>query len=160
MVNLGAIAFFSNYKLTSSSGKHLEDTIHAHIVSLLYKFITSAKGCNDLSVGFGRGRERRRNDLSNNKNIKGKYHVRIHLRDVFGFAEHQEKATYGLGYNSTLTRNTDNAVLNIADATNIGKVKINASEWYVPHYTPSIQQTILSNQIEKKLPTELQASIC
>ena len=31
----------------------------------------------------------------NNKIIKGKYHVRIMLKDVFGFAEHQEKATYG-----------------------------------------------------------------
>ena len=26
------------------------------------------------------------------------------LKDVFGFAEHQEKATYGLGYKLTLTR--------------------------------------------------------
>ena len=30
--------------------------------------------------------------------IKGKYHVKIMLKDVFGFAEHQEKATYGVGY--------------------------------------------------------------
>ena len=44
--------------------------------------------------------------------------------------------------------------MNKADATNIGKIKI---EWYVPHHTPSIQQqTILSNQNLKKLPTELQ----
>ena len=157
LVNMGPIALFSNYKITTSSGKHLEEVSHAHIVSLMYKLITTAKGCDDLSIGFDRDRTRRRNDLTNNKNVKGKYHVGIYLKDVFGFAEHQEKATYGLGYKLTLTRNNDNAVLNKANATPDGKVKINAIEWYVPHYTPSMsQQTVLSNQIVNKIPTELQ----
>ena len=31
------------------------------------------------------------------------------LRYVFGFAEYQEKAFYGLGYQLTLTRNKDEA---------------------------------------------------
>ena len=35
LVNLGAIALFSILKLTTSSGKHLEDISHAHIVSLM-----------------------------------------------------------------------------------------------------------------------------
>ena len=157
LVNFGPIALFSSYKLTTSSGKHLEDVSHAHIVSLMYKLITTAKGCDDLSIGFDRDRTRRRNELTNNKNIKGKYHVRIYLKDIFGFAEHQEKATYGLGYKLTLTRNSDNAVLNKADATVLGKVKINAIEWYVPHYTARMsQQAVLSNQIVNKIPTELQ----
>ena len=34
---LGSIAIFSNYNLTTSSGKHLEDISHAHIVCLWYK---------------------------------------------------------------------------------------------------------------------------
>ena len=97
LVNLGPVALFSNYKLTTISGKHLEEVSHAHIVSLMYKLITTAKGCDDLSIGFDRNRDNRRNELTNNKNVKGKYHVRIYLKDVFGFAEHQEKATYGLG---------------------------------------------------------------
>ena len=157
LVNLGPVALFSNYKLTTMSGKHLEDVSHAHIVSLMYKLIPTAKGCDDLSIGFDRDRTRRRNELTNNKIIKGKYHVRIYLKDVFGFAEHQEKATYGLGYKLTLTRNTDNAVLNKADATNLGKGKNIAIEWYVPHYTASMsQQAVLSNQIVKKIPIELQ----
>ena len=157
LVNLCPVALFNNYKLTTSSGKHLEDVSHAHIVSLMYKLITTAKGCDDLSIGFDRDRTRRRNELTNNKNIKGKYHVRIYLKDVFGFAEHQEKATYGLGYKLTLTRNSDNAVLNEAAATVLGKVKIIAIEWYVPHYTASMsQQAVLSNQIVNKIPTELQ----
>ena len=157
LVNLGPIGLFSNYKLTTSSGKHLENIDHAHIVSLMYKLLTSSKGSDDLSIGFDRDRTRRRNELTNNKNIKGKYHVRIYLKDVFGFAEYQEKATYGLGYKLTLTRNTDNAVLNKANAINNGKIRINAIEWYVPHYTPSMQQqSILSKQILNKTPTQIQ----
>ena len=157
LFNLGPVALFCNYILTTSSGKHLEDVGHAHIVSLMYKLVTTAKGCDDLSIGFDRDRTRRRNELTNNKNMKGKYHVRIYLKDVFGFAEHQEKATYGLGYKLILTRNSDNAVLNKADATVLGKVKIIAIEWYVPHYTASMsQQAVLSNQIVNKIPTELQ----
>ena len=35
LIKLGPIALFSNYKLTTSSGKHLEDVSHAHIVSLM-----------------------------------------------------------------------------------------------------------------------------
>ena len=148
---------FSNYKLTTSSSKHLEDVNHAHIVSLMYKLITTAKGCDDLSIGFDRDRTRRRNELTNHENIKRKYHVRFYLKDVFRFAEHQEKATYGLGYKLTLTRNSDNAVLKKGDASNLGKVKINAIEWYVPHYTASMsQQAVLSNQIVNRIPTELQ----
>ena len=156
LVNLGSIGLFSNYKLTTSSGKHLEKIDHAHIVSLMYKLLTSSKGSDDLSIGFDRDRTRRRNELTNSKNIKGKYHIRIHLKDIFGFAEHQQKATYGLGYKLTLTRNSDNAVLNKGNAINIGKIKINAIEWYVPHYTPSIQQqSILSKQIINKTTTEI-----
>ena len=157
LVNLGPISLFSNYKLTTSSGKHLENIDHAHIVSLMYKLLTSSKGSDDLSIGFDRDRGRRQRELTNNKTQKGKYHVRIYLKDVFGFAEDQEKGTYGLGYKLTLTRNTDNAVLNKANAINLGKIKINALEWYVPHYTPSIQQqSILSKQILNKTPTQIQ----
>ena len=104
LVNLGPVALFSNYKLTTSSGKHLEDINHAHIVSLMYKLITFAIDTNDSSIGFDRDRTRRRNELTKNKNIKGKYPVRIYLKAVFGFAEWQEKATYGLGYKLALTR--------------------------------------------------------
>ena len=79
------------------------------------------------------------------------------LKDVFGFAEHQEKATCGLGYKRTLERSSDNAVLIIDNAINNAKIKIISVEWYVAHYTPSISnQTIISNQILSEAPTELQ----
>ena len=156
LINLGAIALFSIFKLTTSSGKHLESIDRAHIVSLMYKLLTSSRDSDDLSIGFDRDRNRRKRELSNNKNIKGKYHMRIYLKDIFGFAKHQEKATYGLGYKLTLTRNSDNAVLNKTNATTIGKIKINSIESYVPHYTPSLkEQGTLMNQITDKIPTEL-----
>ena len=156
LVNLGPIALFSNYKLTSHSGKHLENIDHAHTISLIYKLITSSRGSDDLSIGFDRDRTRRRNELTNNKNIKGKYHDRIYLKDVIGYAEYQEKATYGLGYKLTLTRNSDNAVLNKGNTINNAKVRINAIEYYVPHYTLSMQQqAILSKLIINKTPTQI-----
>ena len=93
LVNLGPIALFSNYKLTTSSGKHLEEISHAHIVSLMYKQLPSCKGSDDLSIGFDRSRDKRKRELFDNTNIKGKYHLRIYLKDIFGFAEHQEKGT-------------------------------------------------------------------
>ena len=156
LVNLGPIALFSNYKLTTSSGNQLEDISHAHIASLMYKLLTSSRGSDDLSIGFDRDRDRRRRELTNNKNIKGKYHVRIYLKDGFDFAEQHKTATFCLGYKLTLARNTDNAFLNKDNAINNAKIKINAIEWYVPHYIPSLEElNRLMNQITKKTLTEL-----
>ena len=156
LVNLGPIALFSNYKLTTSSGKHLEEISHAHIVSLMYKLLTSSRDSDDLSIGFDRNRGRRKNELTNNKTTKGIYHIRFYLQDIFGFAEHQEKGTYGLGYKLTLTRNTDNAVLNKDNVVVNGIVKINSLDWYVPHYSPNLEEyTKLMTQIKKNTPTLL-----
>ena len=122
----------------------------------MYKLLTSSKDSDKLSIGFDRNRGRRKNELSNIRNIKGKYHIRIYLQDIFGFAEYQEKGTYGLGYELTLTRNTDNAVLNKAAATNNGKVKINSLDWYIPHYSPNPEEYAkLMVQIKKNTPTLL-----
>ena len=74
LVILVPIALFSNYKLTTSSGKHLEIS---HIVSLMYKLLTSVKGTDDLSIGFDCDRARRQDELTDNKNVKGKYHVQL-----------------------------------------------------------------------------------
>ena len=110
-----------------------------------------------MSIGFERDRNGRQRELTNNKFQKGKYHVGTYLKDVFGFAEYQEKATYGLGYKLTLTRISDDAVLNKGNAINNGKNKINAIAWYVPHYTFSMQQqSILFKQILSKTPTEIE----
>ena len=158
IVNLGPIALFSSFELTTNRGKHLEDISHAHLVSLMYKLITSSKTSDDLSIGFDRSPNRRKDELALNKSVKGKYHIRIMLKDIFGFAEHQEKATYGLGYTLTLTRIKDEAVIDkvagIADA----RIKIDHIQWYVPQYTPSMsQQGIMSQQILNETPTELRS---
>ena len=156
LVNLGPIALFSIFKLTSHSGKHLEEIIHAHLVSLMYKIITSTKNSDDLSIGFDHSRARRQDEMTDNKRVKGKYHVKIMLKHIFGFAEHQEKATYGLGYKLTLTRSKDDAVIDKAGGIADARIRIDHIHWYVPHYTPSIQQqSILSKQILTKTPTEL-----
>ena len=42
----------------------------------MYKLLTSSKDNNDFAIGFDRNRGRRKNELSNNKIIKGKYHIR------------------------------------------------------------------------------------
>ena len=82
------------------------------------------------------------------------FEFRIYLRDIF--AKHQEKAAFGLGYNIRLTRNTDNAVLNKANATNNAKIKNNSLDWYVPHCTPNLEEyDKLLHQIMTKTPTNL-----
>ena len=110
----------------------------------------------DLSIGFDRSCDGRKRELTTNKNIKGKYYLKIYLRDIFGFAEHQQISSYGLGYKLTLTRNTDNAVLNKANATNNAEIKSNSLECCVPHYTPSLNEySKLMKQTENKTPTNL-----
>ena len=42
--------------------------------------------------------------------------------------------------NLTLTRNSENSALNKANVTNKAKNQINGIGWYVPHYTPSVEQ--------------------
>ena len=81
LTNLGAIALFSVYKLVTSSNKHLEEITHTHFISLVYKLVTSSKDSDDLSICFDRNRGRRKNELSNNKNIKGKYQTRIYPKE-------------------------------------------------------------------------------
>ena len=97
----------------------------------MYKLLTSARGCDDLFIGFHLNCTRRQQELSNNKNQKGKYHVSVFLKHIFGYSHDQLKATFGLGIKLTLTRNNDNAVLNKDNATILYKIKIIAIEWYL-----------------------------
>ena len=110
-----------------------------------------------MSFGFDRDRDRKQQELINNKTQKSKFHLRIYSKDFFGFAEHQEKATLGLGYKLSLTRSTDIDVLIKGNAINNAKIKVNALEWHVPHRTPSNpNKAILSEQTLSKVPTGLQ----
>ena len=75
IINLGPIALFSIFKITTSSGKHLEVISHVRIVSLMYKLKTNAKDFYDFSIGFD-SRDRRKKELTNNKNVRRKYYLR------------------------------------------------------------------------------------
>ena len=77
LVNLGSIALFNKHKLTTSSGKHLENIEHGHIACLMYKLLTTAGRCYVLSIVFHRDCDTRQQELTNNKKTKGKNHVRI-----------------------------------------------------------------------------------
>ena len=77
LADLGPIVLFNDYKLTTSSGKHLDEINLAHFVFLMYKLLTSIKENDDLSIGFDRNRDRRRREKIDNKYIKGKYHLRL-----------------------------------------------------------------------------------
>ena len=95
LVNLGPIASFSKFKLTTSSGIHLEDNIHAHIVSLMYILITSAKDSDDLSIGLDRDRGRRRDKLALNKNTKGKFILELCSKMFLDLQNNKKKLLTG-----------------------------------------------------------------
>ena len=69
------------------------------------------------------------------------------VKDVFGFAERQQKATNDLAYNLTLTKNIKDDVLTKTEAIADALITIDRICWFVPYYTPSIpQQGKLSKQ--------------
>ena len=63
------------------------------------------------------------------------------LKDMFRFAEHQGKDIHGLGYKLTLTSKKVDAVLEKAAGIADSGYKVAHIHWYVPHYTPSIEET-------------------
>ena len=155
LVNFGPISLFSEAKLTTSSGKHLEKVDNLHLISLMYKLLTSTKSTSQLMYGFEENLSVRRQELTNNKNEKGTFFVRIKLKDLFGFAD-QEKITYGLGYTLTLKRNNNNDAILRSVGGDATKVVIKDIGWYIPHYVPSLEnQQFVMDQILNKDPTEL-----
>ena len=62
------------------------------------------------------------------------------LKDVFGFREHQKKATYGISYKLPLTRNKNDAILRNAVALADAKIKYIHILLCVPYYSPSTPQ--------------------
>ena len=155
LVNFGLIALFSEAKLTTSSGKHLENVDNLHPISLMYKLLTSTHQTSQLMYGFEESQATRRQELTTNKTEKGTFFVRIKLTDIFGFAD-QEKITYGLGYTLTLKRNNNNDPIIKDNGVDPAKINIKDISWYIPHYVPSLEnQQLVMDQILDKDPTEL-----
>ena len=155
LVNFGPVALFSEAKLTTSSGKHLEKVDNLHPISLMYKLLTSNQQTSQLMYGFEESQATRRQELTNNKTEKGTFFVRIKLKDLFGFAD-QEKITYGLGYSLTLKRNTNSDAIIRTAGVDAAKINIKDISWHIPHYVPSLEnQQLVMDQILDKDPTEL-----
>ena len=51
IVTLGPNALFINFRLTSSSGKEIDEIDNAHVICLLYKVISGSRDSDDLSIG-------------------------------------------------------------------------------------------------------------
>ena len=155
LVYFGPVALFSEAKLTTSSGKHLEKVDNLHPISLMIKLLTSTQQTSQLMYGFEESSTIRRQELTNNKTEKGTFFVRIKLKDLFGFAD-QEKITYGLGYSLTLKRNNNNDPIIRDNAITAAKINIKDISWHIQHYRPSMEnQQLVMNQILDKDPTEL-----
>ena len=99
LVNFGPVALFSEAKLVTTSGKHLEKVDNLHPVCLMYKLLTSTQQTSQLMYGFEESQATRRQELTNNKTEKGTFFVRIKLKDLFGFAD-QEKNNLWIGLQS------------------------------------------------------------
>ena len=155
LVNFGHVALFSEVKLTTSSGKHLEKVDNLHPISLMYKLLTSTQQTSQLMYGFEESQATRRQELTNNKTETGTFFVRINLTDIFGFAD-QEKRTYGLGYSLTLKRNNNNDSIIRDNSVDAAKIVIKDISWHIPHYVPSLEnQQLVMDQILDKDPTEI-----
>ena len=155
LVNFGPVALFSEAKLTTSSGKHLEKVDNLHPICLMHKLLTSTQQTSQLMYGFEESQATRRQELTNNKTEKGTFFVRIKLTDIFGFAD-QEKITYGLGYSLTLKRNNNNDPIIRDNGVDAAKINIKDISWYILHYIPSMEnQQLVMDQILDKDPTEI-----
>ena len=96
--------------MTSGIRKETEEHNDAHITCFLYKLIKISKDCDSLSIGL-HGGITTREEMTTNRTTNGIYRVEKNLNDVFGFAEDQEKGTYGLGYTFNPQRRSDLNVL-------------------------------------------------
>ena len=73
LVNFGPVALFSEAKLVTSSGKHLEKVDNLHPISLMYKLLTSNQQTSQLIYGFEDSENTRRLELTNHKTEKGTF---------------------------------------------------------------------------------------
>ena len=108
----------------------------------MYKLLPGRKDSDDSSIGYHRDITIGERESIENKTTKQIYHVRTCFKEYFGFAGHQEKATFGWGKKLTVQRNSDNQVLSHragTEATNLFLVRRVVRQdigWYVPLHAP------------------------
>ena len=66
-INFGTVALFSEAKLTTSSGKHLEKVDNLRIISIMHKLLTSQQQTSEMMNGFEESVAFRRQELTNTK---------------------------------------------------------------------------------------------
>ena len=101
----------------SKNGKELEEINKAYNIFSMYELLSCSKVSDVLSFGFRRDIATRGREMPNKITSHGNFHVRKYLKNIFGFAGRQEKATKGLIYELTLERKGDNHVFSHADRT-------------------------------------------
>ena len=72
LVNLGPIAFFKKFRVTSSSGKEIEERDNAHVVCLKHILKPSSRDSDVLSIGFNVSNGVRERELNICKQTKEK----------------------------------------------------------------------------------------
>ena len=99
-----------------------------------------------LVFWFHRNFATRVEEIFHNKSFKGNYNLRIQLKLVSGFAEHDEKAIYGWGYNLSLQKDSDNHGSRHIAGTDAGNRVFAESlilfdnSCYFQDYTPNVSQ--------------------
>ena len=94
---------------------------------------------------FVRGIFNRATALGTNKVSRSELHAKILIEDVFGFAENQVKATYGLGFEITMYRKIGSAILSRNAATPDSGATMHAINWFVSLCTPNENQQDFMN---------------
>ena len=63
----------------------IEGIVIAHIKSFMFVLLSTSKGSDDLSFGFLKDNKTCERELTNHKTNDKNYHLRMYLKDVFGF---------------------------------------------------------------------------
>ena len=133
----------------------MEKVDNLHIIDIRHELLTSQQQTSELMYGSEESHATRRLELTTNKTEKGTFFVNIKLIVLFGFTDH-EKVTYGLGYTLTLKRKINNDPIIRDNGTDAAKTVIKDIGWYIPQYTPSLEnQQIMMDQLLNKDPNEL-----
>ena len=163
LVVLGPTALFIKYRLTSSSGKKIEEIDKAHVICLMHSLISSKRDSDNLSYGFHRINEARERELTKKYSTNGNYHARIYSKVVFGFAKYQDNCPHGLSFKLNVQRKSNILVLShlavANDAPNhalAGGVTLDDRSLYVPLDCPKLSNRKLKlGHIVSKTATEL-----
>ena len=73
------------------------------------------------------------------------------MRHIFGFWKDYDKIVYGLKYNVTLVRKTDDDAVFRGAAAGAAKVSLDKISWFMPHGIPAAEMFFIYKTIESKV---------